>query len=480
MESPDIRGSQNVFDNPKISTQAENQNRNENVQHLIETVQHSQTNKSRQYSEIVQNSQSNEIRHQPTETVQPKRTMTYPKKEQAIVLGVVDDLKLMDYVIAVGNIVGPRNITFASRISNNRICIYLANTQLVDAIVTEHSIITIQDREVSVRKFITPARRIIISNVCPTIPHNLVESVLRGIGLQLASSVSFMRAGIPGDEYSHILSFRRQVYVNPNSNMELPSSVVIKHDETNYRLYLSFDDISCFICKQANHIAKNCPQLISFPTVNHSAVSPPQNGVENPTASIAPNNQQDMSDSSTDKDPSTNLSAQQTPSATPLPKKRQASSIASTVASSPVEESTDLMLFPHTSPTLTTPNANASNKSKKMRKSSSTESLSDIEVSLEPIKVLIDENPSKFVLNFHQIVQFFESVHGSPDALSVAKQYTTDITGLIENLSELHSRLSQRNIKTKCTRIRKKLQLQLDNELDISDEDFEKSQLATN
>ncbi|XP_045467268.1 uncharacterized protein LOC123675792 [Harmonia axyridis] len=145
--------------------------------------------------------------------------INFPKREQAIVLHAEDNLKLFDYVQAIGNIIQPKNICFASRISNNRICVYLANIELVDQLIKTHPTVTIGDTNLNVRRLVSPTKRIVISNISPCIPHDLVTEVLTDIGLQLASPVSFLKAGIPGDEYSHILSFRRQngvLYLPPN------------------------------------------------------------------------------------------------------------------------------------------------------------------------------------------------------------------------------------------------------------------------
>ncbi|KAG5900223.1 hypothetical protein JTB14_008105 [Gonioctena quinquepunctata] len=60
---------------------------------------------------------------------------TFPKKNQAIVLHAEDNLKLFDYVKAIGDIIGAKHITFASKISNNRICIYLSCPNDVDELL---------------------------------------------------------------------------------------------------------------------------------------------------------------------------------------------------------------------------------------------------------------------------------------------------------------------------------------------------------
>ena len=52
----------------------------------------------------------------------------FPAKDQALVLSAIDDVKLMDYVVAIGNIVTPKNVRFASKMSKGRYYIYLRNS----------------------------------------------------------------------------------------------------------------------------------------------------------------------------------------------------------------------------------------------------------------------------------------------------------------------------------------------------------------
>lgn len=54
-------------------------------------------------------------------------TSIFPNKDQAIVLSAVEGIKLQEYLTAIATVTNPKNITFASKISNNRICIYFAN-----------------------------------------------------------------------------------------------------------------------------------------------------------------------------------------------------------------------------------------------------------------------------------------------------------------------------------------------------------------
>lgn len=171
---------------------------------------------------------------------------SFPKREQAILINVVENLTLPDYIVAIGNIVQPCNVKFASRISNNRVCIYLSSVELVDNVIENHSTIVIKDHQLNVRRLITPARRLILSNVNPCIPHNTLQQSLVTLGVHPVTPISFLKATYISEEYSHVMSFRRQLYIQPDDNLQLPPSITVDLEGTSYRIFLSFDDITCF------------------------------------------------------------------------------------------------------------------------------------------------------------------------------------------------------------------------------------------
>ena len=56
----------------------------------------------------------------------------FPIKEHAIVLDACEHIIIKDYILEVGKALNPTNIRFASRIVNNRICMYFAGKTFVD------------------------------------------------------------------------------------------------------------------------------------------------------------------------------------------------------------------------------------------------------------------------------------------------------------------------------------------------------------
>jgi hypothetical protein len=131
------------------------------------------------------------------------------------------------------------------------------NKQLADDFVTEFPEISTAGTRTKVRKLISPAKRIIISNVCSSIPHHIIEQALKQTGLKLVSEITTLRAGIA---YAHIESFKRQVYVapQPEETENLPTSIVISYEGTTYRIFTTYDEMVCFLCQKTGNIAAKC------------------------------------------------------------------------------------------------------------------------------------------------------------------------------------------------------------------------------
>lgn len=183
----------------------------------------------------------------------------FPEREQAIIMDAIDDTQKNEYIVEVGKLVGPKNVIFASRISNNRICIYLSSKDSVNEFINKYGGITLNGVFIAARRLVSPAKRIILSNVSPSIPHDVINDELNKLGLKVVSKISFISAGLNIQDYKHVLSFRRQVYVDADHSVSIPESIVIQYNSNTFRIFVSTDEIKCFLCKKIGHIAKKCP-----------------------------------------------------------------------------------------------------------------------------------------------------------------------------------------------------------------------------
>lgn len=188
---------------------------------------------------------------------------TFPKKDQAIIFNTIDGIPQIEYIRVLSTLTNPSNIKFASRISNNRFCVYFANKSIVENIINQNHTINVNNHIISIRKLINPTKRIIISNVSPIIPHSLILDALTSAGISTTSPISFIKAGFSSDDFAHIISFRRQTYINNDDIIRLPGSLLIHFEDTDYRIFLTDDTLTCYHCKQTGHTSAHCNNILS-------------------------------------------------------------------------------------------------------------------------------------------------------------------------------------------------------------------------
>lgn len=229
---------------------------------------------------------SKATRNQPTYATKAKITplteFNFPTSDQGIIFPYIADAKIRDYLIAMTDHVGdPKHIIAASRISNNRVTIFLSNTQLVDTFLSKSDGLMIMNQRIVGRPMKNKPKKIILSNVSPTISNVTLEKALtEELHLELASKISILRINPSDDIYGHVISNRRQVYVKKLEEKQLPGSFLLLDNETQHRIFITYDEFSCFKCHSNSHKAEDCdiitePQkvpsqtpLITDPTKN--------------------------------------------------------------------------------------------------------------------------------------------------------------------------------------------------------------------
>ncbi len=80
-------------------------------------------------------SHQNKPKSRPLNEVVSQRIFKFPKKEQGIIIGTIDNARFEDYLLELIKIVNPNEIISASKIYNNRIRIYLSSKDIVDKLV---------------------------------------------------------------------------------------------------------------------------------------------------------------------------------------------------------------------------------------------------------------------------------------------------------------------------------------------------------
>ncbi|KAG5872197.1 hypothetical protein JTB14_032385 [Gonioctena quinquepunctata] len=79
---------------------------------------------------------------------------------------------------------------------------------------------------------------------------------------------------------------------------------------------------------------------------------------------------------------------------------------------------------------------------------------------MAPTKELFKDG--KLPITFEGISDFFENSTGTNDLLSLAKTYTSDIPALLEVLKQMYPCFTDKRMKTKCTKIQRKIRKQIE------------------
>lgn len=426
------------------------------------------------FNNTVNNTQSTMIQPQPSTSYAnvTKSKNTYPiyaKRDQAIVMNSVNGIKIRDYIRDIGTKIGPKNVDSASRISNDRVCIYLTSKQLVDELLQQWKTIEIQNNIIEIRRLVSPTKKLILSNVHPCVHDKDIETALENCGIRTVSSIRFIKAGMQDPEYSHIKSFRRQVYIAVNENQIMPNSLLVESDGM-HRIFLAMDNMTCFVCHTEGHTAAQCPQQTTRATQEENIVANnPENIVENvaqqpqkensflppkqPTQQITQMENLQILTATENKE---NDDQEQLFLKESEERKRHASS--STVDSNDTRDQ----------PTNTETDSDHTERGRKPSKPKNKKPRGEspnppipIDELLTPCEAEIESNPNKYVMTYDQLKDFLENAYGQNDVLTISKDYTEDTVALLKMLNQIYPILEHRSIKSRLTRLMTKLKSQL-------------------
>lgn len=393
------------------------------------------------------------------ETLNPN---PFPKKDQAIIFDIEnEEIQLKDYIIEIGKIIKPENIIFVSKISKKRMCIFLSTKDLANKLIQDNENLIVQGQNIKLRKLYNPDKRIILANVYPNIPHETIIESLKEHNITPTSPISFLRAGLHIEGLTHILSFRRQMYISPEDENKIPSSILINFENANYRIFLSNDELTCFLCKKIGHTSNNCPKANEFKPTETNNISPLSNSqtqlkLDVPKTPVNPDSEFDfyepMDHSQTDnKD-------QPIETEPPPNTKRSASTQSPTLSASTI--SNKVTPSPNQSKTHKT------NPTKKTKLTPATENfIENIDTHLLPIKSFFDNN-KELPINYIQFRDIIEKVQSNPDPELILEQYNISIKAMIDIIEKVRPKLQSNSSKIRFTRLHNELfKIYLDKQL---------------
>ena len=380
-----------------------------------------------------------------------------PTKEQAIIVDAIDGIKIEEYFVTIGNLIHPSNIRYGSRISHGRICIYLSSKEIADSLIEKNSKITVAGHVLEIRPLISKNKRIILSNVCPIISNDIILNELSKISIKPCSQITYIRAGLNQPGYTHVLSFRRQMYVNIDDIPKLPPYLAIEFDNTTYYVYLSDGKLSCYQCKEEGHLAKYCKNIEKTQQSQIENTHVQSNSNEEAKMMLEPNTLKINQSQCEDIDPSNKNSFDDKLNFTVFkapPLKRAYPE--STLTNSSNEESNITNKIPEKKE-ISKQNQKEEKQTIKKTKTEMSLQMSLIEENVKAAQDYFVQNNSTPSLCMDTVKKFLIDSYGNPNVLELAQIATDNISCLIETLRCVHTHASNKTFKARITRILKKL-----------------------
>lgn len=120
-----------------------------------------------------------------------------PKKEQGIIIESAEGINLKQYMEHIGKIIQPENIINASRLSRDKICMYLASKKFVNDITDNYDNICIDGQNLNIRPLIIKSTKFYLTKVDPRIPSSIIHDEISNLNINITSKIKRERKLVP-------------------------------------------------------------------------------------------------------------------------------------------------------------------------------------------------------------------------------------------------------------------------------------------
>ena len=181
-------------------------------------------------------------------------------RNNGIFFSAMPDVSIHDYIKALSATTSADCIISASRISNQRIAVYLNSKQEVFNAINNG--LTYNNTFIQINPLTLPTTKLTLSNVYPEIPNQILTKQISAF-CKVVSPIKPIPLGFKEKTLSHIMSFRRQVQVLIPANVMPPDHLNFSYAGATYRVFLSTDAVRCFECGEFGHVSRRCKKGVS-------------------------------------------------------------------------------------------------------------------------------------------------------------------------------------------------------------------------
>lgn len=384
------------------------------------------------------------------------------KKEQAIIINPLPDIPFKEYLIALGTIIDPQTILSASRISHQRICVFLNSKENAEKLLNAHKTLKVQNQITTIRSYVTPTHRLMVWCM-PMIPHDAIINQLKRYGAEPTSAMYNLSAGINQPGFNHITSFRRFIFVRDN-HPQIPEAIDVTHENEIHKVFITVDDTKCAQCNKYGHESQNCRTIIH--TMHTATIIP--NEIEQSVSHTPEITLDRQTQLQTQTEITNTIDEPTQPNNTPStenPDTTQLSFLTPELQPK-VIISKEFIVPPHiyeakkrarpSSSSLDTDDRDdrESNsepdlsqkksieqdhkKNKKNKQSEKSETKNTLLDLIQPLKIHMEKNPSNFILNFNQLKTFIGDTRGNAKMKDIIPKYADDPDHIIHMLETLY------------------------------------------
>lgn len=192
-----------------------------------------------------------------------------PSRKFAIVLENTQNFNQNKCLRAVANVIGGNNIHYCTRLSGNRVCMYLTNEDFVIK-MCDRAGVTVEEEFLPCRRYVSEAKKYIISNCPPELEDETLKSLFEEFG-RIVSAPQRLKVTVnkEDEDLQHIKTWRRSIYILKHENApEMPQRMNIDCKATGmkYTLYIQDEEIVCNYCSRPGHTSEKCKwKLSEFP-----------------------------------------------------------------------------------------------------------------------------------------------------------------------------------------------------------------------
>lgn len=199
-----------------------------------------------------------------------------PSRKCAVVLQDTRGISQDQCLRSVADLIGGHNIHYVTRLSGGaRICLYLTDQTTVEKLC-EGGGISVGAQFVPIRRYVSEAKKVVISNCPPELSDEELKILLQPYGT-FASAPTRLKVTTSHDDLKHIRTWRRSVYMmlhEEGRGPQLPPLMnITSPDGFKYTIYIDKDELVCNFCLGPGHVEEKCKrkeqQNADFPLMSN-------------------------------------------------------------------------------------------------------------------------------------------------------------------------------------------------------------------